>query len=163
MKLVVKLKDVIDEMESFGDQYRSFLNIETGKLVSLSEKEINAAADGEPVEGFPAWQHDLIRKADEVLSSDTYRELPSKFDIHDYSIMESFCYSVEDDELRSRLINGIRGRGAFRRFKDMIRQYGIADEWYEYRYQEIQEIAIFWLDENNIAYTKEDDKEVNGG
>jgi hypothetical protein len=162
MKPVVKLKDVIDEMDAFGDRYRSFLNIETGELVSLSEEEINAAVEGEPVEEFPAWQHDLIRKADEVLSTDIYRELPSKFDIHEYSIMERFCCSVQEDELSSRLINGIHGRGAFRRFKDMIRQYGIADDWYEYHYQAIREIAIFWLDENKIAYTEENDEE-NGG
>ncbi len=162
MKPNVHLKDVIDEMDSFGDEYRSFLNIQTGEFITLSDEELGAAEEGRSLEDYPEWQRELIQKASEVLSTDDYCKLPSKFDIHEYSIMESFCYSVEDDGLRRRLLNSIQGRGAFRYFKDTIHEYGVADDWYRYRYQALREIAIHWLEGNNIAYTEETEKKSGG-
>jgi hypothetical protein len=52
------------------------------------------------------------------------------------------------------LVYQIRGSGAFRRFKDAIRRHGIEDEWYQFRDQALEEIAIEWLESNGIAYTK---------
>jgi hypothetical protein len=140
-----------------GDEYRSFLNIRTGEFVTLSNEELGAAEEGENIEDFPEWQQEMIQKASEVLLTDNYRELPSKFDIHEYSIMERFCYTVKDDELSRRLLNSIRGRGAFRYFKDTIHAYGIEKDWYEYREQAFKEIAIDWLEGNKIAYTDENE------
>ena len=109
------------------------------------------------MEKFPEWQRAVIQQAGEVLFSDDFRELPTKFEIHEYKIMESFCYSVEDEALSRRLLNGIRGRGAFGYFKDIIYEFEIEKEWYTYREQAFKEIAIDWLETNNIAYT--DDSE----
>ena len=66
--------------------------------------------------------------------------------------MRSFCYSVEDEALRGRLLNSIQGRGAFRYFKDTIHEYGIASDWYAYRQQAFVEIAMEWLESHGIAY-----------
>ena len=159
MEHIIHLKDVIQEMDVFGDEYRAFLNIRTGELVTLSDEELSACEEDESLEDFPEWQQESVRKAGQVLFTDDYRELPGKFDIHEYSIMERFCYSVEDDELCHRLLNSIRGRGAFRYFKDTIHEYGIVDDWYEYRQQAFKEIAIGWLDRHKIAYTDENDPE----
>ncbi|MGD2158381.1 MAG: UPF0158 family protein [Anaerolineales bacterium] len=156
MKPIIRLQDFIQEMNVFSDEYRAFLNIQTGEFVTLSDEELGAAEEGESLEDFPEWQRESIQKAGEVLFSDDYRELPSKFDIHEYSIMERFCYSVEDDKLRRRLLNSIRGRGAFRYFKDTIHEYGIVDDWYEYRERAFKRIAIEWLESHNIAYTDEE-------
>ena len=37
------------------------------------------------------------------IDSDDYLPLPSKFDIDEYHIMEDFCCSVVDDEIRGKL------------------------------------------------------------
>jgi len=130
--------------------------IKTGEFVAFTSDELGAAEEGESLEGYPEWQKEVIKKADDLLSNyDDYRELPSKFDIHEYSIMERFCYSIEDEDLSRRLVNSIRGRGAFRYFKDMVHEYGIVDEWYKYREDEFNKIAIDWLDSHKIAYTEE--------
>jgi hypothetical protein len=102
MKPIIRLKDIIQEMDVFGDDYRAFLNIRTGEFVTLSSEELSAAEEGDSVKDFPEWQRERIRKAGEVLFTYDYRELPSRFDIHEYSIMERFCYAVEDDELSHR-------------------------------------------------------------
>ena len=161
METIICLKDFVQEMDVFGDEYRVFLNIRTGGFVTLSNEELSAVEEGEILEDFPEWQRESIQKAGEVLFSDNYRELPSRLDIHEYSIMERFCYSVADDKLSRLLLNSIRGRGAFRYFKDTIHEYGIVEDWYEYREQAFKKIAIAWLESYNIAYTdKETDNNV---
>ena len=59
-------------------------------------------------------------------------------------------------ELRNELLYRIRGSGAFRRFKDAIHRYGIAEEWYAYREQVLEEIAVSWLEVRGIAYRREE-------
>ena len=104
------------------------------------------------VEDEPEWQRDAIRNAITVLESDDYLTLPGKREIDDYDMMDDFCASLADDRLRDRLLDMIRGSGAFRRFKNAIHGYDIADDWYRFRDAALKEIAIAWLKENQIAY-----------
>ena len=157
MNPIIRLKDFVEEMEVVGDEIKVFLNIRTGEFVTLSTEELGAAEDGEDLENFPEWQREVIQQADEVLFSGDYLELPTKFEIHEYKIMENFCYTVEDEALSRRLLNGIRGRGAFRYFKDIIYEFGIEKEWFEFRELAFKKIAIDWLESNKIAYTDENE------
>lgn len=89
-----------------------------------------------------------------MINSDDYLPLPSKFDIHEYHIMEEFCWSIADDKIREALLDKINGRGAFRRFKDAIRMNEMEEEWYRFRRGELEIIAIDWLEANQIPYSK---------
>ena len=154
MAVTVKLKDIIEGMEFQSDEGSSHLNTTTGEVVYITDEEVRAAEDETPLDQFPEWQHEVIRLAKEFIESDDYLELPTKFDIHEYRIMERFCLSVDDDDMRDNLCNAIRGRGAFRRFKDRIHEYGIADDWYTYRDEALRKIAIDWCEGNGIQYTE---------
>lgn len=44
--------------------------------------------------------------------------------------MESFAERQHDPALRERLERAIEGKGAFRRFRDLIHNEGVADQWY---------------------------------
>lgn len=156
MEPVIRLKDFIQEMDLVGDEAKAFLNIRTGEFVTLSIEDLGAAEDGWDAEGAPEWQQEVMRKAEEVVSSDDFKELPDKFEIDEYRIMESFCESREAEAQRWRLLDNIRGRGAFRRFKDTIYDLGIEEEWYRFRDQAFKEIAIGWLEGYQVAYTDEE-------
>lgn len=78
--------------------------------------------------------------------------MPSEFDIHEYRIMERFCLSLENDKLRDIMYYSIKGKGAFRRFKNNIRKYNLEQDWYEYRDEALRTIAIEWCEENGIEY-----------
>lgn len=88
-----------------------------------------------------------------MLDSEDYLPLPSKFDIHEYEIMQRFCCSIQDEELSNELLYQIRGAGAFRRFKDAIHRHGITEAWYRFRQAALEEIAIWWLEKHEIPYT----------
>lgn len=153
MAVTVKLSDIIEGMEMQTDEMRSFLNKENGTVYSITYEELRAAEDEEPLEKFPQWQRESIELAVEILETDNYIALPSKFDIHEYNIMEEFCLSLEDEELSDLLYNSIKGSGAFRRFKDNIHRHGIAEEWYKFREEAFKKIAIEWCADNDIRYT----------
>ncbi len=156
MSVRVKLEDIIEGLEFQSDESQSFLDKRTGQVVLISEYEMRAAEDDDPIEDFPDWEQDQVRIAKEIIDeTGNYITLPTKFDIHEYSIMEKFCLSLNDSEMSDTLYSLIKGSGAFRRFKDAIHEYDIADDWYKYRNDALKEIAIEWCQENGIEF---DDK-----
>ena len=151
MSLRVKLEDIIEGLEFQSDESQSFLDKRTGQVVLINDYELRTAEDNEPIEDFSDWEQDQVRIAKEIIDeTGDYIPLPSKFDIHEYSIMERFCLSLNDAETRNILCRLIKGSGAFRRFKDAIQEYDIADDWYKYRNNALREIAIEWCQENAI-------------
>ncbi len=156
MAIRVKLNDIIEGLDFQSDERHSFLDKRTAEVVSISDEEMQAAEDDEPIEDFPDWQQNLVRIAKEIVDeTGDYIGLPTKFDIDEYSIMEKFCLSLNDDEMSEALYSAIKGSGAFRRFKDAIHEYDIADDWYEYRNDVLKEIAIEWCQENDIEFQDE--------
>ena len=105
---------------------------------------------------FPDWQQEALASAKKVFDSPHFLPLPSKFDIHEYAIMEQFCYSTDDPKISNELSDLIRGSGAHRRLKDAIHRFGIEDDWYKYRDQALKEIAIEWLKSKEIAFSSTD-------
>ena len=121
----VKLSDLIEEMDFQSDERSAFLNLTTGEVVSVTDEELRAAENGAPLEDFPEWQHDAIRLAGEIVETDHYLPLPDRFEINEYRIMERFCLSIDDEDMRDDLCNAIRGRGAFRYLKTGFMRTGL--------------------------------------
>jgi hypothetical protein len=157
----VKLQDVVETMDMLGDEMSGCLNKRTGELHTLNDEEIEAAeleaedAGDEGLADQPEWLRDEIQKAREINESEDWIELPTKRDIHEYAIMENFCRSVTDPRSSEKLLDAIRGSGAFRRFRDALEVLDMEQEWYDFRAAELEKIAVGWLEENQIEYTKE--------
>jgi hypothetical protein len=156
MNVTVSVRDIVDEMDVLTNESHAFLNKNTGELVTLTDDEISMAEDeDEDFDESPEWEREMIDKAREVADSDDYISLPDKYEIHEYEIMEDFCYSLHDEAVKTALLRGIQGKGAFRRFKDGIYEYGIEKQWYAFRNERLEEIAIDWLESNNIPYSRQ--------
>ena len=156
MAIRVKLESILEGMESQSDESSTFLDRRTGEVVLISDEELRAAEDDDPIEDFPEWEQDLVKIAKEIVAeTGDYIPLPSKFDIHEYSIMENFCLSINDAEIRDTLYGLIKGSGAFHRFKDAVHQFGIENEWFNYRNDAFKQIAIDWCNENGIEFDTE--------
>jgi len=154
MTLVVSLKEIIIAMDFGSDDFHSYLNKDTGEIITITDEEISAIQNGDDWNDYPEWQHEALASAQKVRDSSDFLPLPGQFDIHEYAIMEKFCYSVSDQNISNELSILIQGSGAFRRFKDAIRQHGFENDWYRFRDQALEEIAVEWLDRNGIAYSK---------
>ncbi len=156
MTPIVSLRAVVEEMDALSDEAHACINKRTHELVTIRDEEITIIERGDDIEDYPEWQQDMIRITRQVLESDDYLHLPSKFDIDEYDIMKCFCDSIENEALRNELHDLIRGSGAFGRFKDAFHRWGIADDWYRFRQAALEEIAVDWLEANNIPYSRED-------
>lgn len=157
MPLTVKLKDVIQGLEEAGEEHSHYLDKRTGEIVLITNEEMEAAEEDELISEYPDWQRESILKAREILSSDeSFIALPDQTDIHEYKIMEDFCLAYDDRRVGEDLHRLIKGSGAFRRFKDAIYSKGLEEAWYEFRRTEFERIAIEWLEEKGIPYTRED-------
>lgn len=159
----VKLQDVVEAMDMVGDEMSAYLNKHTGELIPITSEELSAAEEEEDLADYPEWQHESILKAREIIDSEDWLELPAKDDIHDYAIMEEFCRSIADPELSERLLNAIRGSGAFSRFRGALEALDRRQEWYDFRAVALEQIAVEWLDDHHIPYTREAEsgKETN--
>ena len=148
----VNIAKITDGLEMQFDESSAYLNKEDGEVYVVSDEELRAAEEGDPIDDFPDWQQQGIEIAEQIIRDDNYIMLPSKFEVHEYAIMEEFCYSVADSNVSDALQIAIRGKGAFRRFKDTCHKFGIIDQWYSFRTEALKEIAIAWCKENKLEY-----------
>ena len=65
--------------------------------------------------------------------------------------MERYIPMVEEPKLRARLEVSIDGKGAFRRFKDVLMAFGSERErWFTYRSERLKTFMEAWLGAHNI-------------
>lgn len=149
----VKLDDILEGMEFQSEESYSYLNCETGEIVYVSREVLGMAEDGEEGDDLPGWQQDELAIANDIIETfGKYVQLPTSWDIHEYDIIERFCYSLSDQNQRNVLLRAIRGSGAFRRFRDNIERLGITQKWYAFRDEEYREIAKEFCENNSVEY-----------
>ena len=152
MAIIVSLRDIVEGMEFPNEEWVSYLDPETGEIVTVTDEDRRLVEEGANVEELPDWQQETVTKAREVLETDRFLPLPDKVEIHDWAIMERFSHSREDAQERERLLSAIHGSGAFRRFRDSIQRLEIEEDWYAFRQAALEEIAKAWLEAHNIPY-----------
>ncbi len=171
MSATVSLRDLVGELQILPNEGTAYLNKITGKIIMFTDDDIEVAEaygqmeleeEDEEMEGEELdLEADYYQEVNKILASDAdYLKLPTRFEIHEYEIMERFCLSHPDGKISDILLQTIKGPGAFRRFKDAVRQYGIEDDWFKYLDEAYKEIAIAWLQSNDIAYV--DDMKPGG-
>ena len=162
MTVTVSLRRVVDELDALIDESAAYLNRETGELYSVRDEEAGMVDDGVDPDGLPEWLSDEMPKIREVLESEDWLPLPTRFDIHEWAIMDGFARSVDDPDLRDELMTAIRGRGAFRCFKDAVYRRGIHEDWYRHKDAWLGRIVTDWLDEHGIDNVREEDAGAAG-
>jgi Uncharacterised protein family (UPF0158) len=152
MPITVRLNDIVEALAMQFDESSSFLDLDTGHVETVSHDLLGEAeesgADDEP--DLPAWQEQEWEIARRIVCTDRFRELPTKFEVHEWAIMQDFSYSVESDTTREELLHAIHGAGAFRNFKDTVRRHRIESTWLAFRAEALRRIALNWCEENAL-------------
>jgi hypothetical protein len=152
MAIAVSLKDVVEAMDLPNNDWVSYLNRDTGEIVTVTDEDRQVVEEDEDIEHLPDWQKENLPKVREALESDRFLELPTSFDIHEWSLLERFSRDRAAATERQELLDAIHGAGAFRSFRGAIRRLGIEDEWYAFRASSLEQIAKDWLEANGIPY-----------
>jgi len=139
----VKLELVMEAIEMADDNSTAFYDLEKQELIWH-------------MEGF-GYQMDEDDEEIEEMIEEGWRtrffRLPTKFDINEYHFMEDFIYDeIPEGGVRDQFENAIRGRGAFRRFRQLVERLGILDDWYKYKEKEQRKLAIEWCQEHDFNY-----------
>jgi hypothetical protein len=149
----VNIHSVAEDIEILPNEWAAYFNKETGEVESISEEALVAFEDGlteEEYMGDGNFEFDM-KIAEEIKQENSkFIELPSKFEINEYKIMESFIHTIENNDIRGTLSISIKGSGAFRRFKDNIDRYGITESWYKYKSNAYEDVVRDWANANNL-------------
>jgi hypothetical protein len=154
MSAKVLLTDIVDALEMQFDESLSFLDLDTGQVETVSRELLGKAeesSDDEEPDLFE-WQEEEWETAKRIVSSDRFLKLPTKFDVHEWAIMEEFSHSVQSGRIREDLLHAIHGARAFRHFKDTLRRHRIESAWFAYRTEVLRRIAIEWCKEHDIVW-----------
>ncbi len=134
-EITINWSDLEIAFERNSPEQESFLDLENGDLLSIAEGEPDAAARRTKVATNP----ERFLRVDPASSREQYRW------------MERFVGAVQDPPLRERLLVAIDGKGAFRRFKDVLLAFPAERErWFAYRSELLHLHIQTWLDHLHI-------------
>ena len=133
----IKLEDIIVAIDLPNRDWRSFMNRQTGVIVTIGD-DMAMGPDGE-------------LDPEDIEESDDLLPLPTSAEIDEWSMMEEFAQQ-RPEPLSEELLDGISGRGAFRMFRIIVKRAGVEDEWYRFREKAFASIAREWLDQHAIPY-----------
>lgn len=146
----VDLARLTDELDSLFEGTSVYVNRRTGEIVAVMDSDVGAIEDGE--EDFePEGGDDILPLLHAIVESGDWVAMPDRFEIHEWQIMSDFADSL-GGPVGDELARAIRGRGAFRMFKDVIYRHGIHDEWFAFKHKAVERIAVRALEAESIPY-----------
>ena len=140
--LKIDLGELYDAMENSSYEVEYYLDLETGEILFVSE-------DMDDVETVK-----MKNQIEEELGR--YELIPKAESYEGYRDMQAFITTVEDDHLSELLEVAINGKGAFRRFKDVLLNYPEERErWFQFKDDRMKERALEWLDDIDVTLVEE--------
>ena len=126
-----------DAFENNAPEVHSYLHVSTGDVLRI----VDGVADPQ--------MHARIA------SDAAYLRIEPVSSREQYRWMERYIPMVEDDELKDRLRRAIDGKGAFRRFKDVLMGFGAERErWFAFRSERLRIFMEAWLNAHALNPVK---------
>lgn len=122
-----------DAFENNAPEVHSYLQLDGGEVIRI----VDGIAD-------PAMHA-------RVAADESYLRIDPVSSREQYRWMERFIETVDESELRERLSHAIDGKGAFRRFKDVLMSYPVERErWFAFRSERLRACMEAWLETHGI-------------
>ena len=150
MPVLISLREVIEALDLQSDELSSFLDPDSGEIITFNQEEARMAA-GDNWDTAPDWMRESLPKVKRALKDGRMLRLPDQVHIDEWRMMQDFAEQC-DCNLRAKLADAAHGDGAFRLFRRTIAQLGIEEMWYQYRSKAMERVAREWLEENKLRY-----------
>jgi hypothetical protein len=148
------------------DSFDYFLDLRTGEVIVLSEDILDKVGarlyDGdfdvigddieyiefseEPI--LPSWMEDEVELVMNVIleKNGRYDRIPERQSTEAHQVMLEFLETVEEPVLKEELAHALDGKGAFRRFKDILR-YNPKERknWHGHNARAMKKVITEWL------------------
>jgi hypothetical protein len=131
----VNWTDLETAFERNSPDTESFLDLRSGEVVTVTQGAIDYAE----------------MRAKVQTGGDGFLRVEPAASREQYKWMERFVSHVTDEPLKERLIIAIDGKGAFRRFKDVLLNYPVERErWFTYRSDLLHWHMQKWLEKEQL-------------
>jgi len=132
-KVPVAWEALEDAFENNAPEVHSYLHLVTGEVIRVVDGVADPATHAR-IAADPNYM-----RVDPVSSREQYRW------------MERFIATVEEGPLRQKLLQSIDGKGAFRRFKDVLVAYPVDRErWFTFRSERLRTCMESWLEAQGV-------------
>jgi hypothetical protein len=122
-----------DAFENNAPEVHSYLHLHTGEVIRI--------VDGIADPGMYS----------RIVADPTYLRIDPVSSREQYRWMERFIETVEDPEIRRQLASAIDGKGAFRRFKDVLMHFPVDRErWFAFRSERLKVSMESWLEAHGL-------------
>jgi len=140
--LKIDLDELCSAIEDNSYEHEYYLDLETGEILFLSEYPDDEEAEK------------LRDRIDD--DPDRYERIPKAESHEGYEDMVDFITTVKNERLAELLEAAISGKGAFRRFKDVLLNYlEERERWFQFKDDRIQELALEWLGDIDVSLIEE--------
>jgi hypothetical protein len=137
-KVKANLSELIDAFDNCQIGYEYYLDTKTGELLLVSDEFMDTNETEEIYERLDS-------------EPERYLSIPTESSREGYQDMVAFTESLEDENLKEKLWIALNGRGAFRRFKDVLLSYPEKrEEWFKFQDKRLEKRVMEWLEENEI-------------
>lgn len=134
VKVPVAWEALEDAFENNAPEVHSYMHLETGEVIRI--------VDGIADPGMHA----------RIMADPTYLRIDPVSSREQYRWMERFIASVEEGSLKDQLQHSIDGKGAFRRFKDVLMNHPVDRErWFTFRSERLRQCMESWLEAHGIT------------
>ena len=160
-RLKINLIELEGAFETSSPEMHSYLDVETGEVLAVTDEfsqeleELREEADPEAKlddllreSKLPNWQKQALAEAERVKDNYGKRvvEVPEPDAPEAIRDMEAFALTVPDPPLRAELLRALHGRGAFRRFKDVLgRDFRERERWFQFKRERLRKHMTDWL------------------
>jgi len=139
--LKVDLDELCSAMEDSSWEHTYYLDLETGEILFVSDMK----------------DEETKKLRDDIDENpDRYESIPKAESSEGYEDMDDFIATVEDEHLAELLKVAIDGKGAFRRFNDVLARHPEEREkWFRFKDERIEQRALEWLADIGVSLAQD--------
>lgn len=151
----ITLEDILEVQEIEMDEMDSYYHLPSQCMVVFSKEDMEIAKNNGDTTKLEDWKRETAEQAKDFLKNPKdYINFPSKEEYNEYGIMEDFIKECNNEALSKNLNVNLVGEEAFRKFKDVLYDVGLIDEWYDFRDERCLKVAKDWCEKNGVDYEK---------
>ncbi len=169
-RLKIDMGDLAMAFENSWPEIENYLDLETGRIIIVDDEassilnrlmdDVDTDNDGEDVlddwlqkHDVEDWQGEIVKEAYRIETGheERYIRVECTSSREGYRDMETFIDTVESTQLQNLLQVAIQGKGAFRRFKDVLLNYPEErTRWFDFKDKRLTERVLSWLDDYDV-------------
>ncbi|MGM9960958.1 MAG: UPF0158 family protein [Allobaculum sp.] len=137
--MIIDLDDIIDAIQGGNNRIEYYLNVHNGEIIMRDDT-------------LPT--RELMEIDDEI---DKYYDslilIPTAYDANEVGMMRRFTNDLPDGQAKDALNTALNsGKGLYRRFKTVLQNYNLENNWYEFEDDEYVAFARDWCQANEVEF-----------